>query len=66
MAEEREIRYKEVIYWYVMPRGMPLNIIVRSGIHPVQSFDLYGVLLDADKLGGHENNVILAIPARGA
>jgi hypothetical protein len=28
-----------------------LDIIVRSGIHPVHSLDLYGVLLDADKLG---------------
>ena len=34
-----------------MPRGIPLDIIVRSGIHPVHSFDLYGVLLDADNLG---------------
>jgi len=49
-----------------MPWGITLEIIVSSGIHPVHSFDLYGVLLDADKLGGHENNVILAIPARGA
>ena len=29
----------------------PMDILVRSGIHPVHSFDLYGVLLDADKLG---------------
>jgi hypothetical protein len=28
-----------------------MDIIVRSGIHPVHSFDLYGVLLDAGKLG---------------
>jgi hypothetical protein len=28
-----------------------MDIIVRSGIHPVHSFDLYGVLLDAEKLG---------------
>jgi len=34
-----------------MPWGIPVDIIVRSGIHPVHSFDLYGVLLDADKLG---------------
>src|SRR4030042_3504326 len=34
-----------------MPWGIPLDILVRSGIHPVHSFDLYGVLLDADNLG---------------
>jgi hypothetical protein len=28
-----------------------MDVLVRSGIHPVHSFDLYGVLLDADKLG---------------
>jgi hypothetical protein len=28
-----------------------MGILVRSGIHPVHSFDLYGVLLDANKLG---------------
>jgi hypothetical protein len=30
---------------------MQMDIIARSGIHPVHSFDLYGVLLDAGKLG---------------
>jgi len=34
-----------------MPWGITLEIIVSSGIHPVHSFDLYGVLLDAEKLG---------------
>ena len=29
----------------------PMDIVVRSGIHPVHSFDLYGVLVDAEKLG---------------
>jgi hypothetical protein len=29
----------------------PMDILVRSGIHPVHSFDLYGVLVDAEKLG---------------
>ena len=29
----------------------PMDILVRSGIHPVHSFDLFGVLLDANKLG---------------
>ena len=29
----------------------PMDIFVRSGIHPVHSFDLYGVLIDADDLG---------------
>lgn len=28
-----------------------MDILVKSGIRPVHSFDLYGVLLDADKLG---------------
>ena len=28
-----------------------MDILVRSGIQPVHSFDLYGVLVDADKLG---------------
>lgn len=28
-----------------------MDIVVRSGIHPVHSFDLYGVLVDADNLG---------------
>lgn len=28
-----------------------MDIVVRSGTQPVHSFDLYGVLLDADKLG---------------
>jgi len=28
-----------------------MDILVRSGIHAVHSFDLYGVLLDAEKLG---------------
>jgi len=28
-----------------------MDILVRSGIHPVHSFDLYGVLVDADNLG---------------
>jgi hypothetical protein len=28
-----------------------MDILVRSGIHPVHSFDLFGVLIDADKLG---------------
>ena len=28
-----------------------MDILVRSGIHPVHSFDLYGVLVDAEKLG---------------
>jgi hypothetical protein len=28
-----------------------MDILVRSGIHPVHSFDLYGVLLDAEILG---------------
>ena len=28
-----------------------MDILVSSGIHPVHSFDLYGVLLDADNLG---------------
>lgn len=28
-----------------------MDVIVRSGIHAARSFDLYGVLLDADKLG---------------
>jgi hypothetical protein len=28
-----------------------MDILVRSGIHPVHSFDLYGVLLDAEELG---------------
>ncbi len=37
-----------------MPRGRPLDIIVRSGIQPVHSFDLYGVLLDADNLGAQK------------
>jgi len=34
-----------------MPWGITLEIIVSSGIHLVHSFDLYGVLLDAEKLG---------------
>jgi hypothetical protein len=29
----------------------PMDTLVRSGIHPVHSFDLYGVLIDADNLG---------------
>mgnify|MGYP006974893357 CR=1 FL=1 len=29
----------------------PMDILVRTGIHPVHSFDLYGVLVDADNLG---------------
>jgi hypothetical protein len=29
----------------------PVDILVKSGIRPVHSFDLYGVLLDAEKLG---------------
>lgn len=28
-----------------------MDIFVRAGIHPVHSFDLYGVLVDADNLG---------------
>lgn len=28
-----------------------MDILVKSGVHPVHSFDLYGVLVDADKLG---------------
>ena len=29
----------------------PMDILVRSGFQPVHSFDLYGVLVDADNLG---------------
>lgn len=29
----------------------PMDILVKSLFHPVHSFDLYGVLVDADKLG---------------
>jgi hypothetical protein len=29
----------------------PMDILVRSGFYPVHSFDLYGVLVDADNLG---------------
>jgi hypothetical protein len=28
-----------------------MDVLVKSGTHPVHSFDLYGVLLDAEKLG---------------
>ena len=32
----------------------PMDILVRSGFQPVHSFDLYGVLVDADNLGAQK------------